>query len=73
MLTQCQTRLWLLSLILMPLQVCSHPWVVDGGRLPPVRRCCEQPEGGAFAPVCAALSKAEQSQALTGLKQQVRL
>ncbi|WIA40536.1 hypothetical protein OEZ86_013882 [Tetradesmus obliquus] len=51
-------------------EVCGHPWVVDGGKLPPVQRCCEQQEGGAFFPVCAGLSKAEQNQALAGLKQQ---
>ncbi|KAF6258183.1 hypothetical protein COO60DRAFT_1693425 [Scenedesmus sp. NREL 46B-D3] len=53
-------------------EVCCHPWVVDGGKLLPVRRCCEQQAAGAFSPVCAGLSKAEQSQAVTGLKQQVK-
>jgi hypothetical protein len=55
-------------------QVFQDEWLSNGGRLPPLRRWCEQAsdDGKEFNPVgFGSLSRAEQNGALTGLKQQV--
>eukprot|EP00775_Hariotina_reticulata_P006821 gene6821-7038_t len=55
-------------------EVFQDEWVSNGGRLPPLRRWCEQAsdDGRVFSPVGVGLSRAEQNEALTGLKQQVK-